>query len=102
MLRETRAGYILAQTRKMMVGPMVLVLLYQNSGWRQFGYRFSNDYAVLLFMLIALGLEIGDRRAHVGNDGIARRLPKSIAAQFEVPVDKDGTSVLKYRVRVRY
>jgi hypothetical protein len=26
----------------------------------------------------------------------------AFAAQFEVPVDKDGTSVLKYRVRVRY
>ena len=26
----------------------------------------------------------------------------AFAAQFQVPVDKDGTSVLKYRVRVRY
>jgi hypothetical protein len=26
----------------------------------------------------------------------------AFAARFEVPVDKDGTSVLKYRVRVRY
>ena len=26
----------------------------------------------------------------------------AFAAQFEVPVEKDGTSVLKYRVRVRY
>jgi hypothetical protein len=26
----------------------------------------------------------------------------AFAAQFEVPADKDGTSVLKYRVRVRY
>ena len=26
----------------------------------------------------------------------------AFAAQFEVPVDKDGTSVLKYRVRARY
>jgi hypothetical protein len=26
----------------------------------------------------------------------------AFASQFEVPVDKDGTSVLKYRVRVRY
>jgi hypothetical protein len=26
----------------------------------------------------------------------------AFAAQFEVPVDKDGTAVLKYRVRVRY
>ncbi len=30
-------------------------LLYQNTGWMQFGYRFSNDFAVLLFMLLALG-----------------------------------------------
>jgi len=26
----------------------------------------------------------------------------AFAAQFDVPVDKDGTAVLKYRVRVRY
>jgi hypothetical protein len=32
-------------------------LLYQNSGWLQFGQRFSNDYAPLLFMLLALGAE---------------------------------------------
>jgi hypothetical protein len=30
-------------------------LFYQNSGWVQFGYRFSNDYAIFLFALIALG-----------------------------------------------
>jgi hypothetical protein len=35
--------------------PALLGLLYQNSGWRQFGYRFSNDYAVLLFVLLAVG-----------------------------------------------
>ncbi len=35
--------------------PAVMDLLYQNSGWRQFGYRFSNDYAVLLFVLLAIG-----------------------------------------------
>lgn len=29
-------------------------LLYQNSGWIQFGYRFSNDFAPLLFAMIAL------------------------------------------------
>ena len=28
---------------------------YQNSGWVQFGYRFSNDYAVFLFALLAVG-----------------------------------------------
>ncbi|MBW2457763.1 MAG: hypothetical protein JRI68_24880, partial [Deltaproteobacteria bacterium] len=30
-------------------------LLYQNSGWVQFGYRFSNDFAPFLFVMIALG-----------------------------------------------
>jgi hypothetical protein len=35
--------------------PAALDLLYQNSGWRQFGYRFSNDYAVLLFVMLAIG-----------------------------------------------
>jgi len=29
-------------------------LFYQNSGWLQFGYRFSNDYAPLLFVLLAV------------------------------------------------
>ncbi|MGD0524405.1 MAG: hypothetical protein ABSE49_04650 [Polyangiaceae bacterium] len=35
--------------------PAAMDLMYQNSGWRQFGYRFSNDYAVLLFVLFAVG-----------------------------------------------
>ncbi len=30
-------------------------LLYQNTGWFQFGQRFSNDYAPLLFLLLAVG-----------------------------------------------
>ena len=33
-------------------------LLYQNSGWVQFGYRFALDYLPLVFVLIA----VGDRR----------------------------------------
>jgi hypothetical protein len=35
--------------------PLVQNLLYQNSGWQQFGYRFSNDYAPTLFLLFAVG-----------------------------------------------
>jgi hypothetical protein len=35
--------------------PAAMDLLYQNTGWRQFGYRFSNDYAPLLFVLLAIG-----------------------------------------------
>jgi hypothetical protein len=34
---------------------MLPSLLYQNSGQSQFGYRFSSDYAVFLFALLALG-----------------------------------------------
>jgi hypothetical protein len=30
-------------------------LCYQNSGWVQFGYRFSLDYLVMIFVLLALG-----------------------------------------------
>jgi hypothetical protein len=33
---------------------VVMELLYQNSGWLQFGYRFSNDYAVFLFAMLAI------------------------------------------------
>jgi hypothetical protein len=36
--------------------PAAMELLYQNTGWRQFGYRFSNDYAVFLFVLLAVGV----------------------------------------------
>ncbi len=33
----------------------LLNLCYQNSGWVQFGYRFSLDYAVMLWALLAMG-----------------------------------------------
>ena len=37
-------------------GAVALVdLCYQNSGWIQFAYRFSLDYAVLLIAMLALG-----------------------------------------------
>jgi len=37
------------------LAPMLIDLCYQNSGWRQFGYRFSNDYSLLFFVLLAIG-----------------------------------------------
>ena len=38
----------------------ISVMLYQNSGWVQFGFRFSNDFAVFLILLLALnGRRIG-------------------------------------------
>jgi hypothetical protein len=36
--------------------PIALMsFLYQNDGWVQFGFRFSIDYLVLLFLLLAVG-----------------------------------------------
>jgi hypothetical protein len=38
------------------VAPIALAgLLYQNDGWVQFGYRFSNDFSFALIMLLAIG-----------------------------------------------
>lgn len=36
------------------LGAALPSLFYQNTGWLQFGYRFSNDYAPLLFALFAV------------------------------------------------
>jgi hypothetical protein len=36
------------------VPAVVMNLMYQNSGWLQFGYRFSLDYMPLLFAMLAL------------------------------------------------
>jgi hypothetical protein len=37
------------------LGVATPILLYQNSGWIQFGYRFSCDFAPFLFAMIAVG-----------------------------------------------
>lgn len=34
---------------------MSLLALYYNTGWRQFGYRFSLDFIVPAFVLVAFG-----------------------------------------------
>lgn len=36
---------------------VVPLALYYNTGWVQFGYRFSLDYVPLLFVLLAIGLK---------------------------------------------
>jgi hypothetical protein len=38
------------------VAPIALMgFLYQNDGWVQFGYRFSNDFSFALLLLLAIG-----------------------------------------------
>jgi hypothetical protein len=55
LVRPKRMGLLGWGALAAAAGPLVMNLLYQNSGWVQFGYRFSNDYAVFLFVLLAIG-----------------------------------------------
>jgi hypothetical protein len=56
LLRPQKATYLTWAAAFAALGPLVMNLLYQNSGWFQFGYRFSNDYAVMLFVMLAIGV----------------------------------------------
>lgn len=55
LLRPRERGWLAGIVLVTIAGPFVMDLFYQNTGWRQFGYRFSNDYAPLLFVLLAIG-----------------------------------------------
>lgn len=50
--KRTGRGYAAFIVTAACVG--IPALFYQNTGWMQFGYRFSNDYAVFLFCALAL------------------------------------------------
>lgn len=55
LLRPKKLDFLGVAALVSAAGPLVANLLYQNSGWVQFGYRFSNDYAILLFVMLAVG-----------------------------------------------
>ncbi len=50
-----RTGWLHASLWVTAFAVAIPTLFYQNTGWVQFGYRFSNDYAVFLFALLAIG-----------------------------------------------
>ena len=54
LLRPKRIDFTFAAAAIAAAGPLAMNLLYQNSGWFQFGYRFSNDYAVFLLVMLAV------------------------------------------------
>jgi hypothetical protein len=54
LVRPKKIDFLWTATAVAAAGPLLMNLLYQNSGWFQFGYRFSNDYAVFLFVLLAV------------------------------------------------
>ncbi len=54
LIRPKKVDFLWAAAAVAALGPCVMNLLYQNSGWFQFSYRFSNDYAIFLFVLLAI------------------------------------------------
>jgi hypothetical protein len=77
--RAVRPGARLARRATLLVAALVAMpnLLYHNTGWVQFGYRFSNDFIVFLVVALALSL---------------RRLPPSfwVAAAISTLVNAFG------------
>jgi hypothetical protein len=57
LIRPKKIDFLWGAAALAALGPLVLNLLYQNSGWFQFGYRFSNDYAIFLFLLLAISAQ---------------------------------------------
>ncbi len=84
-------------------GPAIADLLYQNTGWRQFGYRFSNDYAVMLFMLLAIGgRPLGNLFRAAAGWGIVVNLFGAITfdrndARFDRFYFRDGSQAVVYQ-----
>jgi hypothetical protein len=55
LLWPKRKGWLWGSLLATVLPIALFDLLYQNSGWIQFGYRFSNDYALFLFAMLAVG-----------------------------------------------
>lgn len=96
-------GWLHAALVLSIVGPAVADLLYQNTGWRQFGYRFSNDYVILLFMLLAIGgRPLGALFRAAAAWGIAVNLFGAVTfdrndARFDRFYFRDGSQVVMYQ-----
>jgi hypothetical protein len=54
LIWPTRTGPLHRSLLVTVVLVAIPTLFYQNTGWIQFGYRFSNDYSVFLFAWLAL------------------------------------------------
>jgi hypothetical protein len=81
--------------------PAAMGLLYQNTGWRQFGYRFSCDYALLLFVLIAIGARpMGRLFAAAATWSVACNLFGAVTfdrAAFDRFYFRDGSQTIVYQ-----
>jgi hypothetical protein len=72
LLWPRRTGWLWRSLAVTVALVAVYDLLYQNTGWEQFGYRFSNDYAVLLVAMLAIGgFRLGRRFWALAAAGVA-------------------------------
>jgi len=68
-------------------------------------YEFEYEITLRSHKALPISIEVNEPIGgdwEVDNSTYKFTKTAAFAAQFDVPVDKDGTSVLKYRVRVRY
>lgn len=55
LLWPRRTGWLYGSLAASAGAVFLMLLCYQNSGWLQFGYRFSNDFAPFLIAMLAVG-----------------------------------------------
>ncbi len=94
LARPTRRSPARAPLALAALALALAALLYQNSGQRQFGYRFSNDYAVFLFALLAASRRrLGPRLWALGLLGVlvnalgALSFDRAWARRYYLPAD---------------
>jgi hypothetical protein len=103
LLKQRERGWLSGILIASIVGPFAMDLLYQNTGWRQFGYRFSNDYAPPLFVLLAIGKNpLGWRFRVAAAWGVVINLFGAITfdrgdARFDRFYFRDGSQVTMYQ-----
>ena len=107
LLLPRQRGWLSGVLLVSVLGPLAMDLLYQNTGWRQFGYRFSNDYSPLLFVLLAVGKNpLGWRFRTAAVWGIAVNLFGAVTfdrgdARFDRFYFRDGSSGHDVPARLR-
>ena len=101
LLKPKTKGWLYVLIALSALVPAAMDLLYQNSGWRQFGYRFSNDYSILLFVLLAIGdLGFGWRFRAAAAWGVAWNLFGAVTfdrAEFDKYYFREGSQTVLYQ-----
>ncbi|MCA9543699.1 MAG: hypothetical protein KC613_04895, partial [Myxococcales bacterium] len=96
LFRPKRWHRILAPTLLCLAATFGLILMYQNTGWVQFGYRFSLDFLPYVLILMAVTappvgrafqglILVGVLVNAVGAGGFGRRLLNPYTAEFACP-----------------